>query len=429
MIQINLKHLQQVCVHLDHAVDKDMVLVFTGQRAESVLLCSECMRRPLVESAPFWVTVDAAELQRLYDDCCLDGWRGEPEVVCRPGDSLAPLLTVDIGEANVLAFGALPQDRWLFYTAAGDFEVVDAAKPVSAQRYRVAQALVPETKLKYPHMRLRVQPRVLCDASGRFAAVVGDFGRYGVVVDLEQGRHTLTLDGGDYHFDMQEFSACFIEHQGRPVLVHRSDWNRLDASDPATGELLTVRESPHHRGEHDLNYFHGALAVAPDGRRILDSGWVWAPVGIPTVFDAQIWLQDNVWETEDGPSKAALLQLEDWNRGIWINNELIAIPQELDAFSPGADTSSYSRAPRKSMALLVPLRDQGRVTPLAGPRGRLFSDGVQLFSADENGLAVWDLADGAQTGFIPDFEPTVQHDGLGVLAQLRGSVLTLWRYR
>src|SRR5258708_20088087 len=93
--------------------------------------------------------------------------------------------------------------------------------------------------------------------------------------------------------------------------IHGSGWNRLDGSDSATGELVSDRNpTSYRRGEdrpaHYLDYFHGRLVLSPDGRRIVDDGWVWHPFGIPDVWDIQAWLDNNVWESEDGPSKLSL---------------------------------------------------------------------------------------------------------------------------
>lgn len=78
---------------------------------------------------------------------------------------------------------------------------------------------------------------------GRFVAVVDDYGSGVPVVDLSTGRATMTLNGGDYCAHVVPFALAFAEHDGVPVVIHRTAWNRLDVSDPATGRLLTERES------------------------------------------------------------------------------------------------------------------------------------------------------------------------------------------
>ena len=148
--------------------------------------------------------------------------------------------------------------------------------------------------------------------------MVNDFGHHGQVLDLHTGSVTATLHGGDYRPDTVPFSLAFTEHAGRTVVVHRTEWNRLDITEAATGRLLTGRTldagKPGHPPEHYLDYFHGALYVSPDGRYVADDGWVWHPVGMPTVWDLRRWLDGSVWESEEGPSRQRLcLRAYHWN--------------------------------------------------------------------------------------------------------------------
>ena len=60
-------------------------------------------------------------------------------------------------------------------------------------------------------------------------------------------------------------------------------------SDPSTGELLTEGgPASYETGEewpkHDLDDFHGALNVCPDGPRIADDGWIWQPNGVVSTW-------------------------------------------------------------------------------------------------------------------------------------------------
>ena len=80
-----------------------------------------------------------------------------------------------------------------------------------------------------------------------------------------------------------------------------------------TGRLLTERTyapPPGGKGrpEHYLDYFHGTLAVSPDQQWIVDDGWVWAPAGIPRTWNFRRWIEENPWESEDGPSVRWLCQ-------------------------------------------------------------------------------------------------------------------------
>lgn len=167
---------------------------------------------------------------------------------------------------------------------------------------------------------------------GRFAAVVNTRGRQGAVVDLQTGAVTMRLDRGDYRVEHSNFPAAFAEVDGRTVLVHGTDWNRLDASDPRTGELLTARAfAPYERGgplpEHYLDYFHGGLAVSPDGRFVADNGWVWSPTGAVVAWDLHRWLRENPWESEDGPSRRPLCWRDYFWDGplCWVDNDRLAV--------------------------------------------------------------------------------------------------------
>lgn len=171
--------------------------------------------------------------------------------------------------------------------------------------------------------------KIVVSLNGGFAAVSTDFGRYGEVFDLAAGRKTMDLDAGDYLNDTVKASIAFVEFDGRTVLIHRTDWNRLDISDPETGKLITERESPEHddtSGRY-LDYFHGGLSLSPDMRLVADDGWVWHPLGVPTIWSVDDWLNGNVWESECGASKLSLCARSwYWNHSIaWINNRLIAI--------------------------------------------------------------------------------------------------------
>jgi hypothetical protein len=225
--------------------------------------------------------------------------------------------------------------------------------------------------------------------------------------------------------------------QGRTVAIHRTDWNRLDVSDPSTGELLTDRSpTGWHQGqerpEHYLDYFHGALYVSPGGTRIADDGWVWHPVGIPRVWSLDRWLSENVWEPEDGPSKMELCARSYyWGEAVtWIDERFIAIGgigEDDELMIDGVRIFDLA-----SSADLHHLPDTGpchaqEVKKLPGPAGVFFSDGMRLFSSDGTGLSRWDLGEGAHTGQIPDFRPAHHHRGANELIQLINDAIVRWK--
>lgn len=194
----------------------------------------------------------------------------------------------------------------------------------SGQTCALAQLELPEPKPCNPYWHRGFAVHVA--VSGDFAAVVDDGGSFGMLVNLRGGKLQATLHGGDYHPDTVPFSIAFTQHQGRDVLIHRTDWCQLDVMDCASGANLTQRDELGHKQEHDLDYFHGGLQLSPSGAQILDDGWVWAPVAIPVVWSVQAWLNGNLWESEDGPTRKALAQGEDWSVATtWLDEDHVAI--------------------------------------------------------------------------------------------------------
>jgi hypothetical protein len=275
-----------------------------------------------------------------------------------------------------------------------------------------------------------IRRRLHASRCGRFAAVVDDYGSTGTVIDLPIGRTTMTLNGGDYCEHVVPFALAFAEHEGLPVVVHRTRWNRLDVSDPATGRLLTGRETPQRVDgksdpPHYLDYFHGALYLSPDGTQIYDDGWIWQPFGMPTVWSLSAWLDGNVWESEDGPSRVDYPFLEEWDRGVvWVAPNRIAVQdvgdQEhppciriLDPTEPGPSPYATSMAMRT-------------VATFPGPGGRYFTDGTLLLVAGDTGLEAWDVERGRRVLKVPGFKPSRQHPHSLELVEVGERAIRRW---
>ncbi|GAA3197355.1 hypothetical protein ACFO1B_01200 [Dactylosporangium siamense] len=300
--------------------------------------------------------------------------------------------------------------RWLLLLGDGGIGRWDVA---SGSFEQVAASSVPAENGETGSDERPPRPRLHASADGRFAAVVTDYGRHGQVLDLRTGEVTMTLDNAYGEEWTVPFALAFLSHAGRTVMVHRTEWNRLDVSDPATGELLTPRDLT----GHHLDYFHGALHVSPDGERILDDGWVWHPFGAPTVWSVPRWLTHNVWESED----AALPTCDRdyyWDCAMtWIDGTRLAIGglgNHVDAILPGARVFEVSGAAAVEVATIP------------GPAGRFFSDGGSLFSTDAGGLHRWDPAGGERLGTVPGITPTHHHRAGGVFLELRGDTVLTW---
>lgn len=242
--------------------------------------------------------------------------------------------------------------------------------------------------------------RLHASSDGRHAAIVADHGQYGVLMEVASGTITMRLDGGNYHDNTVPFSACFFLFEGRDVFAHRTDWNRLDLADPATGQSLTDRhiatyESGGDRPAHYLDYFHGRLKPSPDGSRLFDDGWEWHPVAVPRTWSTVDWLKSNPWESEDGASIVDLTMREDWNQpACWIDNQRLVlwgcaewVIEEFEEKNKGPGVRIFDA--------LGPAFSQGYAWPMDTHLGKvqdLFSDGARLYVAAYTGTSVWDLA-------------------------------------
>jgi len=420
----------RMCQHLLDAVATggvEFVRLLTGQGIEADLCCRAC-DKARDEGAPVALVAVCEGCLALYADNEHDylvGWRGEPGIAERP-EPLDPTITstplpAGIGTMLDLAAVATADGRsvWLGLIDDGRLMRFDVDAGTCEQ---VATATVPAEPDQQPWAGHTLRRRLHLAPDGRFAAVVNDFGRHGQVIDLVTGEVTLTLDGGDYHNDTVPFSITFAEVRNKAVVVHRTAWNRLDISDPATGQSLTPRQPTSFRHgepepEHYLDYFHGALRASPSGRWLADDGWVWHPVGIPVVWDLQRWLSDHVWESEDGPTRRELCYRDyHWNAPMcWIGDNLVAVS--------GLGTDDLAILPG------VRVFDASTGVELhafPGPRGALFSAGARLYAAAPDGLTIWDPFTGHRTGRIPAFVPTHRHPTAGELVTIQEGALLRW---
>jgi hypothetical protein len=268
--------------------------------------------------------------------------------------------------------------------------------------------------------------RLHASADGEYAAVVVDQGVAGVVVRSATGEVTLRLNGGDNYPTTVPFSACFVRHRGRDVLIHRTAWNRLDASDPATGQLLTARtiapyETRKPRPAHYLDYFHGRLIPNPQGSRLFDDGWVWQPDAVPCAWSITDWLDANPYESEDGASRIEIMIRDDWDiPACWIDERQIALwgLSDLDEFEETgrlesgvriSDVTGGSRPAARKLPMPIEYKKVHA----------LFSDGQRLFVATaESGASSWDIASGARSADFDGFAAHLHHRQRGWLIAL-----------
>jgi hypothetical protein len=259
--------------------------------------------------------------------------------------------------------------------------------------------------------------RLAVAMTGRFVAVTDEHGRRGLVVDAASAAVTIRLDPGGDHEESAPCSVAFARLGEREVLVHRTAWNRLEVSDPATGERLAGGEPI---PEHHRDYGHGRLHVSPGGGRLLDDGWVAHPYGLPVTWSL----------AEGGPSWCMLDRRESyWDHGMcWIDDQRVAIEGiglADDHMVAGARVFDVTRRSRESTPRWPAAVE---LTQFPGPTGDFFSDGVRLFSSAADGLSVWSLADGARIAHLEGFRPRHHSRATGQLVELGADELAVWSY-
>ena len=280
--------------------------------------------------------------------------------------------------------------------------------------------LPPEKDVAWANRHLAA--RLIVSRDERFCALVNDYGRYGIVIDLQTRQTTMCLDRGEYHPETTPFPAAFVVHQGRSILIHGTDWNRVDASDPQSGNLLSARsptsyQEGQERPEHYLDYFHGKLHVSPDGEWILDDGWIWHPMGAPLVWHTKDWLARNLWEAEDGASHK-ILCYRDYHWDV----PMAFLDSNRAAISGLGDDDEEMIAG----ARVFDVRTGEEVNAFAGPSGLFWSDGRHLLSVEEDGLHLWDVSTGISIGHIDGFRPQFQVSD--ALVEIKEDFLKFWSF-
>jgi hypothetical protein len=407
----------RLCRHLfgEDSDGEDRVWLLTGKGLDRDVACTACD-----ESGEPVELLEACEgcVERAADDLGVTAIRGEPGIGVRD-EPLAVETRRTRMPDGVVDAAAVP-DRpatWLLLTSDrvlrwnADTGEVERETPFD---------LTTDPSRAWAGRKQR--HRLHASAGGRFAAVGVDYGQHGLVLDLDTARVTMDLDRGTYHQDTVPFPLAFLTAEDGPRLVHGTAWNRIDVSDPATGELLTAREFTSAGNEppaHYSGYFQGRLHPSRSGQYLGLDGWVWSPAGLPTVFDLRRWLRVNRFEPEDGPSLLTLAQR--WY--LWDTPMCWTDDEHLVVWGIGPDDEIMVPGVR----VFDPLTGH-EVRAFAGPTGSgaLFSAGSVLFSADPGGLTRWDLSTGERTGTVPGFVPAHHHPAGRELVELRDGTMVRW---
>lgn len=400
----------KICPHL-FAKQDGYFKRFTGVDLTYNLLCTQCAQHPGAIESTLISACDEC-FEKIENEGSWDGTHGQPQVRIGSRSLRFEHETFVIPELQGSTFLNLePIEKttgtWLGCTPTGSLIEIN----LSSRQVRAVAQLTPDA-LDFDGSIIRtetepwkISPRMILRVSrdGSLAAVANTYGSRGGVVDLRSGQLTMTLDRGKYHVDVSIFPLALIEQGSRTLIIHGTDWNRLDISDARTGVLLTQRHPTSYKtGElrppHFLDYFHGELLVSPDQEFVADNGWAWQPVGVVSLWSLRRWLEENVWESEDGPSVKGLRLRYYWNEPLcWLDGHRLCMW--------GYDVNDTVIA----AALIFDVRTGKMVKWFPGPKGSLAFD-EHLFSFDPaEGMTVWDIQTGARLAHEQTLCPAGYH--------------------
>ena len=389
-----------VCYHLIEDDGLDKYRQFTGLGNAYNLFCNQCWANQAeLEANLRQVSPEKFEDVDGYGSC--EGFIGEAEVLQRPSDLKfihalhwlrkplpSSILSIQ-PEHNVTT------STWIAILASREVVRIELDKGTFNRLCVIKSSSINFSEKIAVHL----------SPDNQLLAIVNERGSLGIVVDLSTGKPMMELNRGKYYPAQTPFPVAFFQVSDEIFLVHGTNWNRLDISNPRTGKLLTERayvpsNEANTRPEHYLDYFHGFPVISPDAKWIIEDGWIWMPYGVTRLWNLQRWLTQNVWESEDGVSlKWFNWRLYFWDVPLcWTNNQTIAVW----GFGDGDDT----------MIPAVQLFDaeSGKLLRwFAGPKqGALYFD-TYLFSTSNEGTDVWDIETGERLLHDPDLKPAVYH--------------------
>ncbi|MBR7747173.1 hypothetical protein KDM92_11315 [Undibacterium sp. BYS107W] len=282
---------------------------------------------------------------------------------------------------------------------------------------KLCEIVLPEIDHSNDHEHFGISKFRLCSSfDGKCAAVVIDHGQIGLLIETSCGRIITHLNGGNYYEETVPFSACFIHFEGRNLFIHRTDWNRLDVTDPASGEIITNRliapyGSQEKRPEHYLDYFHGKIIPSPNNNQLFDDGWVWHPLSVPRTWSIKQWLTTYPWESEDGNSIIDFPLGDNWNLpACWIDDQRIAmwgIPtwdkdEEMEMRQDSGVAIYGLSNSQTTIEKSIPFANKNKCN-------YLFSNGRNLYVVTDAGTNIWDINSEQQVCELENFNPQIHN--------------------
>jgi len=219
----------------------------------------------------------------------------------------------------------------------------------------------------------------------------------GIVIRQADGETVMALSAGDYHTEQAPLPLCFLEYEGRTLLVHATDWNRLDITDMDSGKIITERnfeDSPGRDEDNDDLYteWYGLLKPSPNNSRMATIGWVWHPIGIALSFDLKAWLNGSTWESDCSPRMRDYAIWDYyWDSPFcWVDDQKLCIW--------GVSDGEFGDDP-KNEAAIFDAESGDKLLSIPGPTcDTFFCDeylfsGLQVGEERQMGLTIWSLKD------------------------------------
>jgi len=376
----------EICVHLLQSYFGSYTITycrrFTGRGSECILVCPDCAKASLGElSGKLWKICKACQDDLTLGNFCMETV-GLPEFFRREEGltllhkeiSIPQLISEQILDVKPVEEGNVGQ--WMVLTANQDLWRVD-------MQSGKAEKLINLTSEQMGFSKLEISN------DGRFAAIYKINGRYGCVVDTSVMQISMRLDHG--LLAGNRFPLSFFEMENRTLLIHATNLNRLDISDPCNGVLITKREFPKYSQEKPqprfLVYFHGKLCVSPDGMWIAENGEIdHYKVGYSATWSLHRWLKENPWEADDGPSRNIIYERSYFEGGplCWVDGNKLAVWGEGDdslLMIPGVQIYDASKGEQ--------------IKWIAGPPfGDFYFDEYLFSCSDVHGMMAWNVETG-----------------------------------
>lgn len=406
------KELTSVCPHVFNNEIEDGIKRFIGNGKKAEYICEECKKEPQY-SKRYLCNVCVENLEQN----CYWSIEGMPEVIknLRPFSFTSREIKIEaLSDCDILALTPLHNSKtdMVAFTSKGQLWLIDI---INASKKFI---------IEYSNNTLARNGNIslILSNNNKLVAITSLVYRNqenpsnkGIIANLTTGDILMDLKCGDYHTEEADFPVAFIEHENETLVVHATEWNRLDITNPLTGELFTERNFENIPNKEDKSIndktvfteWAGQLEVSPDQKQIATIGWVWHPIGVAFSWNIEKWLAENIWESDIGESKKSYAYWDYfWHSPFfWLDNKRLCI-WGYDQLHTEEDI------PLNSVAIYD--TESGKLLNwFAGPTIEPFYFDRFLFSGNENqdGITIWSIEEGCLLHEEKNIKANAYHQG------------------